>query len=425
MKAHRRTQPRFLAFAALAAAGLCTSAPAQTPMPWDLPPLRYSETPASGILATLAERPAGGDHPLAGKSPLGQLEALLGLLGIPPESQILVFSKTSAQNPRIGPRNPRCLYFNDYAYVGYVPGGQIEVITQDPELGAVFHLIDTGDRPVIRRDTSACFACHGTRRTEFVPGPLVRSVHPDVSGQPLLALGTSAVDHASPVEERWGGYYVTGRSSLPHFGNQTFDDSRGRDFPRRKVELDSVAGEVPGVEARYLRATSDIVALMVLDHQCRVHNLLNAAALGYRRARWMTAVLDPGADPEAGPAAKAAASAADALVDALLFKDEADLGEGIEGDPAYQRVFENRYPRTADGRSLADFQLHKRLFKYRCSYMVYSPAFRHLPDGVRSAVLRRLRERLGTGGAAAPWIGRSEREKITAILAETLPGWRE
>jgi hypothetical protein len=414
--------PRTLAILATAVLVIPTAANS----PWDLPPLRYSESTATDRIAKLAEDPQALSE-LTNRTPLEQLTAVLALLKIPVESQVLVFSKTSAQNPLIHPHNPRGIYFNDHSYVGYVPGGMIEIITQDPVLGAVFYLftLSRGERPpTIQRDTSSCFSCHGTTRTESAPGMVVRSVHTDADGHLLLALGSSHIDHTSPIEERWGGYYVTGRSSLPHFGNQTFDESRGRDFPRKKVEMDSVAEQIPGMLQRYPRDTSDIVALMVLEHQCRVHNLLNAGALEYRRAHWLARALDPEGDPDTGSAGRVAQSAATRIAEALLFKDEAKLGEdGVEGDLAFQEAFAARYPKSAEGRSLADFQLHSRLFKHQCSFMVYSQAFAALPAGVKSPLIHQLKELLGDGNGAAAWINPLERSKIVRILEDTLPDW--
>ncbi len=397
-------------------------------LPWELPPLRYAETEATDRLAKQAGKAAAGDW-LAGGTPLERLLSLLGLLEIPVESQIMVFSKTSAQNMLIHPANPRSIYFNDHAYVGYVPGGKIEVIIHDPVLGMVFYLIETGSdgRPaILLRDNGSCMDCHATTRTESVPGVLVRSVHPGPDGHLLLALGTSHIDHTSVIEERWGGYYVTGRSSLAHFGNQTFDMTLGRDFPRMKVELKSVADRVPGVLRNYPRDTSDIVALMVLEHQCKVHNLFNAASVEYRRAYHLGKMIDPQSDPDLGSAGRYAASSAKTIAEILLFKGEAGLGEdGIEGDPAFQDAFTARYPKSSENHSLADFQLHTRIFKHPCSYMVYSPAFDALPPAVKRPLIARLRGLLGEGDEAADWIKPSERKKIVRILTETLPVWSE
>ncbi len=394
---------------------------------WDLPPLRYSETASTDPIAKLAAELAKGERKIEGDTPLDRLRFVLDLLKVPAESQMLVFSKTSKQNPLIHPGNPRCVFFNENSYVGYVPGGAMEVITHDPLLGSVYYLIEAGDKeqPLhITRDTSDCLSCHGTARTESVPGVLVRSVFPDENGQPLLALGTFLTDHTSPIPERWGGYYVTGRSSLPHLGNRTYKESDGRSLPQEAPELTTLAGKID--LAHYLRPTSDIVALMVLEHQCRLHNQLVSAGMNYRRIHWLQKSLDPAADPDAGSAGKHADESARRIVDLLLFENEAELGEnGIEGDPAFQDAFTRRFPKTKDGRSLADFQLNDRIFKHRCSYMIYSKTFESLPPRIKSAVIARLHQVLESDPAEGnhPAIKSSERRKIIAILSETLPGW--
>ncbi len=390
--------------------------------PWDLPPLRYSDTSATDAIAKLA----GGDD-IKGLTPLDKLKFVLKLLEIPDASQMLVFSKTSKQNPLIHPGNPRCLFFNENSYVGYVPGGNIEVIIHDELLGSVYYIIEPGESnhvPNITRDTSGCLSCHGTARTESVPGVLVRSVFPDDQGQPLLSLGAFQSDHTSPLRERWGGYYVTGRSSLPHLGNQTYKESSVREFPTESPELTTLAGKID--VTRYPRATSDIVALMVLEHQCLVQNQLNSAAMNYRRIHWLQKSFDPAGDPDAGAAGRHADESARKIVDLLLFENEADLGEsGIEGDPAFQEAFTQRFPHTQSGRSLADFQLNDRIFKYRCSYMVYSKTFECLPERVKSAIIRQLHHVCESDPAPGnhPKIKSSERRKIAGILAETLPAW--
>lgn len=394
---------------------------------WDMPPLRYSDTAATDPLAVLAAGAAPGMVPTDAKTPLDRLRAVLKLLDVPEESQVLVFSKTSKQIPLIHPGNPRCLFFNENSYVGYVPGGDIEVITHDPVLGAVFYLIGGGNEPQtlrISRDTSQCLSCHGTARTESVPGVLVRSVFPDASGQPLFAQGSFLIDHSSSIRERWGGYYVTGQSSLPHLGNRTFEETPDRVFPEKPVQLASVEGRID--TSRYLRNTSDIVALMVLEHQCHVHNTMASAAVNYRRMRWLQQSLDPAADPDEGSAGRYADEAAERIVKLLLFENEAELGEdGIAGDPAYQDAFLRRFSKTKDGRSLADFNLYDRLFKHRCSYMIYSAAFRALPERIRSAVMIQLRDILASEPSPEnhPDFKSSSRRRIASILSETLPGW--
>lgn len=388
---------------------------------WDLPPLRYSETLATDPVAKLAGEIAAGTRKVEGTTGLDRLRFVLKEMKISEESQVLVFSKTSFQNPLIDPKNPRALYFSMDAYVGYVPGGAIEVIVQDPVLGVVFYVIDTDESGELKivRDSGQCISCHGSASTEHVPGLQVRSVFSDAEGRPLLAMGTNQVNHETPLAERWGSYYVTGRSSLPHLGNRTY----GKDVSAKPMpsDLEKLAGVID--VSKYPQPTSDVVALMVLEHQCRMHNLLNAASLQYRRASYLARALDAAADVDSGSPGRVADSVAGKIVDCLFFKDEADPGEGIEGGETFQKTFSNSYPRTRDGKSLADFQLYDRLFKRRCSFMVYSSAFTNLPPRVKSAVFAKMKLALAGDGLVCPWLKVSERKHIALILAETLPGW--
>lgn len=391
---------------------------------WDLPPINYSDTPSSDPVAKWANKLGPGQTELEGKTPLEKLAFVLELLDVPVSSQSLVFSKTSKQIGLINPRNPRALYFSENAYVGYVPGGQIEVIVEDELLGPVYYLIDLEGKAgmTVARDTSECFSCHGTTRTLGAPGVLVRSTFPDADGHPLLRLGSETVTDATPIEQRWGGYYVTGKSDLPHLGNRTFEED-GSVKPE-KQSLDSLEGRLE-VE-KYPRETSDVVALVVLEHQCHVHNLITAARQSYRRAHFLAKAIDPSANPDVGQAGRMADTGAERIVDALLFKNESDLGEGLEGDESFQEEFTARFPKSSKGKSLADFRLYRRIFKYRCSYMIYSRAFRGLPPRVKSAVMERLRTALSEQDTEiAPHLKASEKSRIRTILKETLPEWSE
>jgi hypothetical protein len=253
---------------------------------------------------------------------------------------------------------------------------------------------------------------------------MIRSLFTDAAGQPLFSLGSFQIDHSSPIRERWGGYYVTGQSSLPHLGNRTFEETPDRVFPDKPVALENLNGKID--TSRYPRATSDIVALMVLEHQCQIHNMIAAASLNYRRMCWLQKSINPEADPDQGMAGSHADETAARIVKLLLFENEAPLGDnGIEGDSAFQDAFLRRHPKTKDDRSLADFHLYNRLFKHRCSYMVYSEAFRSLPARIRQAVIRGLHGVLTSEPSPEnhPHLKSSERHKIASILAETLPGW--
>lgn len=412
----------FLGFgvpACLAVSGLH----AETRM-WDLKPIGYSEAKPVDRIEKWNEEWKSRPELWKDVAPLDLLRRILKELAIPESSQVLVFSKTSLQNPRITPSNPRALYHGLNAYVGYVPGGNIEVITEDPNLGFVYRVFNVSDREqLFVRQTEDCFSCHANGRTEDVPGVLVRSVFPDADGRPLMAFGSHLIDHTSPIKVRWGGYYVTGTVGMPHLGNRTYQEGD------RVVAEDRILEKLPGnVDVRsYLRPTSDVVSLLVLEHQCRVHNLLHAAALNYRRSAWMERLLDPKSDLSRGSAAKIADSHAEKIVEALFYSEEADLGDGVEGDATYQEDFRRLLPATKDGGSLADFRLLGRMMKLRCSHLVYSDAFLNLPNTVRIAVLKRMR-RVLTGDESATEFGflkAKERTEIHRILMETLPGYAE
>lgn len=384
---------------------------------WDLPPVSYSDTPATDRVAGLAEKWAS----LPEGTPLERVRGILKELNVPEASQILVFSKTSKQNGLIHPGNPRALYFSSDCYVGYVPGGAVEVVVQDVRLGPVFYHINIGNgtRPIaVERDTNECLSCHATGRTENVPGLLVRSVYPDGDGLPLLSLGSELVTPQTPIPQRWGGYWVTGSVSLPHLGNRTYTDENSA--RPSVIPLVDLKGKI-GI-GKYLRMTSDIVALMVLEHQCQAHNLLTAASMNYRRAYHLGKTVLPDSDPDQGTAGRVADQAAEKIVECFVFTGEAAEGpDGVEGDESFQKQFAASIPRTAAGDSLADFQLNTRLFKYHCSYMIYSEAFRSLPAGVKTRVISRLKEIFQSSAATDkyPEIKTPERQRISRILTET------
>ncbi|MEO5713835.1 MAG: hypothetical protein ABIT37_10150 [Luteolibacter sp.] len=388
---------------------------------WDLPPVKYSDTPAQDRMAQMVKKWTQPETLPHGATPLERMREILAALEVPESSQILVFSKTSKQNGLITPANPRALYFSRDCYCGYVPGGMMEVVIQDPQLGPVFYAIDLGNPttpPKVERDTNDCLSCHGTGRTENVPGLLLRSTYPNEDGQPLLSLGSGLITHQTPVTERWGGYYVTGSISLPHLGNRTYTD--GRQAEPQQFAWKDLSGKIN--TSKYLRPTSDVVALMVLEHQCKAHNLLTAASMNYRRACYLGKAASPDGNPDEGAAGRVAESAAAEIVEWFLFTGEAAQGsDGVEGDGEFQRQFEAGIPHTADGKSLGEFQLNGRLFKNRCSYMIYSDAFRSLPGTVKSRVLARLWKILDSPDADDfhKEMKLPERRKIADILRET------
>ncbi len=388
---------------------------------WDMPPLNYSQAEAHNRVSDMATQWQQGPAPWHQENQVARVRDMLKRLKVPESSQILVFSKTSKQNALIHPQNPRALYFSLNTYCGFVPGGAMEIIEQDPQLGAVFYLAHLGAQdqpPEFERDRSDCLSCHGTARTENVPGVLVRSVFPATNGQPIQSLGTVTVNQLTPLAQRWGGYYVTGNVSQPHLGNRCFaEDEVPQPLASHLLDLREMIDVT-----KYPRPTSDVVALLVLEHQCQAHNLLNAARIEYQRAAYLSRILNPDLDPSNGSAGKLAERSAQAIVECFLFKNEASLGEtGVEGDAAFQQALAAQVPHTSDGSSLADFSLGEHLFKNRCSYMIYSEAFAQLPSPIQQAVKQQLRLILSANTAPRGYehLKTSERQRILRILQET------
>ncbi|WP_038162087.1 hypothetical protein [Verrucomicrobium sp. BvORR106] len=372
------------------------------------------------------------------------LNAVLKELDVPVASQVLVFSKTSLQNALIGPMRPRAVYFSEEVYVGWVQGGMIEIIGMDPETGPHFYTLsqrggaDAPHRPELATDEQ-CLSCHESSRTGGVKGLLVRSVFADASGQPILSEGSHVTTHESPLSERWGGWYVTGRHGKDrHMGNAIAKETgAGVQLDRERganlTSLQDIISTQP-----YLTKTSDLVALMVLEHQCSTHNLLTDAAGSTRAAMarqrdLQKAFNEPITDVPQGSAQSVVRSLAEKLLRQMLFVGEYTLqDDGVEGDPAFQDAFRRNRRETEEGRSLKDFQLRTRLFKHRCSYMIYSQAFEALPRQMKDEFYSQLWQILrGHDGRDKEFasLSESERTHIRTILLATkkdLPAcWRE
>jgi hypothetical protein len=277
------------------------------------------------------------------------------------------------------------------------------------------------------RDNS-CLSCHASARTERVPGVFVRSVFPDADGRPLGAAGGFDTTDASPLAERWGGWYVTGRhGTARHMGNVTafLDGDTVRLDREAGSNLQSLQGKFPA--GLHLRDDSDLVALLVLEHQCRMHNLIHQANQDVRRALWLHEQLHPENPPETpgSHVAETLTRCADRLVEGFLFTDETDLGEEITGGGEFARRFAETGLRDPDGFTLRELRLHHRLFKYRCSHMIHSPSFAGVSPALRRTTLTRLAEALRSDhpSPAGSHLAPGERKRIADHLAATLTDW--
>lgn len=394
-------------------------------------PINYSTATATDAVARLASSIQAGEANLTWDDRHGYLPSMLEQLQVPVSSQVLVFSRTSLQISRINRRTPRAIYFNDDVYIGWVQRGSVvEISAADPVLGGTFYTLDQQDAavPKIQRETAHCLQCHGSTHTKRSPGHMVRSVYPDAGGQPVYRLGTHLNDDSSPFEDRWGGWYVTGtHGSQRHMGNVWLEDeSEAEELDlnagANKTDLRSLFNTAP-----YLSAHSDIVALMVLQHQTTMHNILtaanHAAQITARDAVIMNQALERPLDFESESTGRRYTSAAEKVVRALLFCGEYRLTDQIQGTSGFTEEFSARGPFDDQHRSLREFDLKTRLFRYPCSFLIYSDSFRSLPEGVKKRVWTRLEQVLSGTDTSAEFahLSPADRQAIREILSATLP----
>jgi hypothetical protein len=391
----------------------------------DDPAIAYSTAPLSNAVVEVNERLRDGRAALTFDGRSGYLPSALAALAIPVDSQALVFSQTSFQRRRINDTNPRALFFNDRVALGWVRDGDIiEVAAQDANEGVVFYTLDQrpAERPEFRRALT-CLACHMAGDTLGVPGLLMFSTtRPPGGDGPAKSIAT---DHRSPIEGRWGGWFVTGSSgSVRHRGNETTTIDAGRD-----QGLTSVSGLFDG--DGYQAMSSDIAALLVLSHQTHMTNLLT-------RVGWEARAADPtrhapfvAAPGEESRVAHMMSGIAAEVVDYLLFVDEAPLGDRMRGSSAFAQRFSAAGPKDGQGRSLHELDLTRRLLKYPCSYLIYSAAFEALPPAAKDPVYRRMWEVLSgqeRGERYRAALSASDRQAIVEILRATkqdLPSYFE
>lgn len=374
---------------------------------YEHPSIDYLKAPADNPVARLNAKIDAGEVTLKWEEEQGYLKSLLKELKIPISSQVLVFSQTSLQLRKIHPRKPRALYFNDDVYVGFVQRGDVlEISASDTKLGTVFYTLDQHpDEPVtMLRDRGVCLTCHATNRTQGVPGHLVRSVFPDALGRPVLASGTFTTDHTSDFEDRWGGWYVTGtHGAMRHMGNTVAVNRRKAESLDRNKEPNRTTLEGLVDTSPYLTPHSDLIALMVLEHQTQMHNRIAAATLETRIAlnqnQAMNEALDRGEDYLSDSTQRRIESVASKLVRYLLFEEEFLLTDPLKGTSDFAAEFSQRGPKDDKGRSLRQLEMTQRMFQYPCSFLIYSDAFQQMPPRVHQRVLTLLHQELQPQGS--------------------------
>lgn len=431
------SKPRFRVLLGLATGLLTATLPAWNvaAQDYDREPILYAKSKSGDRVAQLIERLERGATRLDYEPRIGYLRSLLKELNVPESSQTLVFSKTSLQRHRIGPATPRALYFNDDTYVGFCRQGEVlELSAVDPQLGAVFYTLQRDEflKPRLVRQGESCLICHGSSQTKDVPGYMIRSVYPDEEGLPIFSAGTHRVDHTTPLENRWGGWYVTGT----HGAQQHLGNFLAKEVPRPDLVDNSAGMNLTNLERRfdatqYLSGHSDLVALMVLEHQAEGHNLITRAnfqtrqALAYQQA--LNRELNEPADHVWDSTRSRIKSVCEPLVEYLLFSGEAPLTHAIAGTASFAADFSQHGPRDRRGRSLREFDLQRRLFRYPCSYLVYSPGFRGLPREASNYVVARLKSVLAGEDRSKKFdhLTADDRRAIQEILEDTVADMAE
>ena len=396
------------------------------------PAIEYGTRIRTDRVAQLNVQLRTGEARLSFDARLGFLPAVLDALHVPVESQTLVFSKTSLQSDFIGPDNPRAIYFNDDVAVAWIRGApEIELAALDREQGVMFYALSQRRRARGFQRPRSCLECHVSDETLGVPGLAVGSAVIDPEGVPYVSI---PVDQRTPISSRWGGWYVTGNTGLgPHVGNTVATD------PDQPMLLEDEANfNLPTVEGRfdtsgYLTPYSDIAALMVLEHQTHMTNLLvrtgwefRVAAHERRAARGLfrrPGAADGGALRMTADEDDTLREAVRALVDYMVFVDESPLTDRMVGTAGFEAAFEARGPFDRHGRTLREIDLDLRLFRYPCSYMIYTAAFDGLPPDARDAVYRRLWQVLSGADRDSRYehLTRGGRQAIVEILRDTKP----
>jgi len=377
--------------------------------------IRYSTAETSDAVTALNRRLDDGSASLTFDNTSGYLLSVLKALNVPVESQMLVFSQTSFQAPLINMHNPRAVYFTDTAAVGWVRGGAVlEVAVQDPTQGVLFYSLDQKASPAPRLTrNNECLACHLSWETLGVPGLLVQSVYP-LPDELSYANGFTTI-HGSPLEQRWGGWWVTGdHGGAKHMGNiPVMPADKGKSKLANPTSvLTSVGGQFD--LTGYPTPFSDVVPLLVLAHQTNMTNLIT-------RTGWEARLAE--SKPSADADARVKEAAKD-LVDYLLFVDEAPLVGPVHGGAGFEKVFTVQGPRDTKGRSLRELDLRRRLFRYPCSYMIYAPAFDGLPPRAKDAVYARMWEVLSGRDPSLRYksLTLGDRQAIVEILRDTKQG---
>ncbi len=408
---------------------VATSSQARTP--FDAPPINYSSAKVTDDISELQKKLDSGKIKLKFDEKHGYLKSVLEHLKIPHSSQTLVFSKTSFQRPHISSRKPRAVYFADDVYIGWVQEGDvIEVSAVDPQLGAIFYSLEQKKtaKPKFHRQIESCMLCHSSSFGNRVPSHVIRSIYPNKSGFPIGGSYTYRTTDKSPMKERFGGWYISGmHGKKHHMGNVMFRNSAETQKPNFQrsgnvKDLNKLFNVKP-----YISSHSDIVAHYVLTHQATMHNQITAANYEVRKVLYAESKNQKKTEDAKQPSKLDPLTqlkinqAANRLIKYMLFAEAAPLAAPLQGTSSFQKDFVALAKKDKQGRSLRDFGLKTRLFKYPCSFVIYTDSFDGLPDLLKKEVYAKLRSILSGKETSKDFdhISKENKKAIYEILLET------
>jgi len=300
-------------------------------------------------------------------------------------------------------------------------------------LGPVFYTLNNQPESThFERENSRCLACHDTFSMlgGGVPRFLVMSSFVDANGQMVTNDTSIETTDSTPIAERWAGWYVTGHSGTQaHLGNIIFkpEDVRANevvDLPRiQRTNLDTLQGLLD--TQPYVTGTSDIVALLVFEHQVGVENLIVRANFKSRTLLTRQGEsVDTKTWAELSPKMqRMLRPMMDSIVRALFFVNAAPVSDRITSSSGFDKWFQTRGPHDKSGRSLRQLDLKTRVFTYPLSYMVYSEGLNGLPDFARDYIYHRVHDVLTGADTSADFahLTPEGRKAALEILTATQP----
>ncbi len=386
----------------------------------EFPVIGYGSAHTSDAVSQLQERLNRGDLALQFDAERGYLDSVLEALEIDSSTQLLVFSKTSLQVDLISAATPRAIYFNDEAYVAWIPGAPaLEFAAMDPNLGPVLYTLQQQetDQLIIERQMHLCLRCHDSFSMTGggTPRFMMSSSYTGRMGQLISHEGHIMTTSRTPLSSRWGGWYVTGNhGDQLHLGNVIVDsatDLEPQNLAKagNRTYLDDLLDTGP-----YITGKSDIVALLLIEHQVEVQNLISRVNFNAREAL---------ADEQREPAQvqREIESLSEELLRSMFMVGQEGLTSPISGESGFTEMFESLGPMDDRGRSLRELNLDTRLFEYPLSYLIYSEAFAGLPGPVEDVLFERINDVLLGRDSSRDFahLNAEDRRAIREILSAT------